>query len=84
MKKECKCKKNHRTHRISLEEIIKEWTSDKKLIRLIPTHYYKRFKIKKWNTHRETRPTDTERLVWLKVRGQREGLIHTSIVFIVE
>jgi|TARA_B100001971_G_scaffold13145_1_gene10437 hypothetical protein len=47
MKKECKCKKNHRTHRISLEEIIKEWTSDKKLIRLIPTHYYKRFKIKK-------------------------------------
>ena len=31
----------------SLEEILKEWSSDKKLSRIIPTHYYKKYKIRK-------------------------------------
>ena len=40
-------KQNQKSNRISVEEILKEWGSDKNLSRIIPTHYYKKYKIRK-------------------------------------
>ena len=40
-------KQNQKSNRISVEEILKEWSGDKKLSRIIPTHYYKKYKIRK-------------------------------------
>ena len=40
-------KQNKKSNRISVEDILKEWGSDKKLSRIIPTHYYKKYKIRK-------------------------------------
>ena len=43
-------KQNKKSNRISVEDILKEWGSDKKLSRIIPTHYYKKYKIRKIQT----------------------------------
>jgi hypothetical protein len=40
-------KQNQKSNRISVEDILKEWVNDKNLSRFIPTHYYKKYKIRK-------------------------------------